>query len=456
MFNSLLLVEDDPSVREAVANYLRLHRWSVAQADGLQSATQALLTERPDAALIDYSLPDGTGLELLARLKAAEPELPVILLTAHGSIDLAVQAVKEGAEQFFTKPIDLATLDIALRRAVDNSRNRVARRFVRTVEARDAPDPFVGDSEAIRRLRVEVEKILGSSRPVLLLGETGTGKGVLARWIHHHGQRADESFVDLNCAGLSRELLESELFGYDKGAFTGASGNKPGLLEGAHRGTLFLDEIGELTPEVQPKLLTVLEDQRFRRLGSIRDRIVDVKFVAATHHDLQARAAQGAFRSDLYYRISTFPLLVPPLRERGDDVLLLAEKILERIARELSRPGLRLSEAGQQALLSHAWPGNIRELRNVLERAALFAEDGVIGASWLFAQRSATASRVRPRTLEEAERAHVESVLREVDGKVEALASILGLSRSAAYEKLKKHGLSDGGSARARGATRGV
>ena len=202
MFNSLLLVEDDPSVREAVANYLRLHRWSVAQADGLQSATQALLTERPDAALIDYSLPDGTGLELLARLKAAEPELPVILLTAHGSIDLAVQAVKEGAEQFFTKPIDLATLDIALRRAVDNSRNRVARRFVRTVEARDAPDPFVGDSEAIRRLRVEVEKILGSSRPVLLLGETGTGKGVLARWIHHHGQRADESFVARNCAGL--------------------------------------------------------------------------------------------------------------------------------------------------------------------------------------------------------------------------------------------------------------
>lgn len=419
----------------------------------MQSATQALLTEKPDAALIDYSLPDGTGLELLARLKAAEPELPVILLTAHGSVDLAVQAVKEGAEQFFTKPVDLATLDIALRRAVDNSRNRIARRFVRTVEARDAPDPLRRGRRSHSPLARRGREILGSSRPVLLLGETGTGKGVLARWIHHHGQRADESFVDLNCAGLSRELLESELFGYDKGAFTGAAGNKPGLLEGAHRGTLFLDEIGELTPEVQPKLLTVLEDQRFRRLGSIRDRIVDVKFIAATHHDLQARAAQGAFRSDLYYRISTFPLVVPPLRERGDDVLLLAEKILERIARELGRLGLRLSEAGQQALLSHAWPGNIRELRNVLERAALFA-DGVIGASWLFAQRSATASRVRPRTLEEAERAHVESVLREVDGKVEALASILGLSRSTAYEKLKKHGLSDGTTARTRGIAR--
>jgi DNA-binding NtrC family response regulator len=437
---SIVLVEDDRSVRDAMAKFLRLRNWHVVEAESCRAAHQAILDARPDALVADYSLPDGNGLDLLQRLKAAEPELPIILLTAYGTIDLAVTAVKEGAEQFFTKPVDLPTLDVALRRAVENARSRAARAVQRSVDSRDEPEPFLGASPAIRQLQEDATRTLESPRPVLLLGETGTGKGVLARWLHRRGPRADEAFVGLNCAGLSRELLESELFGYERGAFTGATGNKLGLLEAAHHGTLFLDEVGELSTEVQPKLLTVLEDQRFRRLGSIRDRAVDVKFVSATHHDLEERSRQGGFRADLYYRIAMLPLVVPPLRERGDDVIELAERMLARIARELGRGELTLAPDAHHALSTYDWPGNVRELRNVLERAALFAEGGVINGQRLLGSRTDRGRGKRPTTLQEAEEAHIAAVMRETGGRVDAAAEILGLSKSALYDRLRKQG----------------
>jgi DNA-binding NtrC family response regulator len=291
--------------------------------------------------------------------------------------------------------------------------------------------------------------VVTSSIPVLIQGETGTGKGVLARWLHESGSRADEAFVDLNCAGLSRELLESELFGHEKGAFTGAVAAKPGLMEMAHRGTLFLDEIGDVDIQVQPKLLKVMEELRFRRLGDVRDRQVDVRLVAATHRDLVRLVQEQKFREDLFYRINTLSLVVPPLRERDRDVVLLARTFVARISSELGRAGVRLSEGAENALLTRAWPGNIRQLRNVLEQAVLLSERTVLEAEDLgdTSVPGPPPSRARA-SLAEAERQHIEAMLREEKWSVPRAATTLGLSRSALYEKIRKHGIRLPGSAR--------
>ena len=331
-----------------------------------------------DAAIVDFTLPDGDGLEVLRTLKAQDASLPVVLLTAHGTIDLAVKAIKEGAEQFLTKPVELPALLVVLERALDTSRMRSVSLARKTTQARNAVDPFFGESPIVKKLAAEAARVARSPLPLLIQGETGSGKGVLARWIHQNGPRADEPFVDLNCAGLSRELLETELFGHEKGAFTGAVAAKQGLLEIAHRGTLFLDEIGDVDLAVQAKLLKVVEDLRFRRLGDVRDRQVDVRLVAATHQDLTGLVQEKKFREDLYYRISALPLVMPPLRERGQDVVRLARRLVETIGAELGRPGVRLSAAAEAALAARAWPGNVRELRNVLERALLLSDEATL------------------------------------------------------------------------------
>jgi DNA-binding NtrC family response regulator len=372
------------------------------------------------------------------------------MLTAHGSIDLAVAAIKEGAEQFLTKPVELPTLLVVLERLIEQRRDRQASLASRSRSAREAVDPFLGESEAIRALAGKARRVVASSACVLLQGETGTGKGVLARWLHDNGTRAEEAFVDVNCAGLSRDLLDSELFGHEKGAFTGAVASRPGLIEVAHRGTLFLDEVGDADLQVQAKLLKVLEEQRLRRLGDTRDRQVDVRLVAATHQDLAQLVREGRFREDLLYRISAVPLRVPPLRERGGDLLLLARRILERVAGELGRPGLRLAEDGERALEAYHWPGNVRELRNVLERASLLTGGSHLTADDLGelagprdAGRSPerTGQKASGLSLRAAEKLHIEAVLREQDGDVRRAATVLGVSRSALYQRIKKHGI---------------
>jgi DNA-binding NtrC family response regulator len=277
---------------------------------------------------------------------------------------------------------------------------------------------------------------------VLIKGETGIGKGVLAQWLHEEGPRSQEPFVDLNCAGLSKDFLETELFGHEKGAFTGAAAAKQGLLEVAHRGTVFLDEIGDLDPQVQPKLLKVLEEKRFRRLGDVRDRQVDIRLVAATHHDLLALVEQKRFRSDLYFRVHTLPLEVPPLRERAEDIRPLAAQLLAAISAELGRPPLLLERDAEETLAGYAWPGNIRELKNVLERAALFCDGPALGRREL--RFEATALAAEGGTLEEVERRHIERTLREEGGRVELAARRLGVPRSSLYQKLKKLGLTPG------------
>jgi DNA-binding NtrC family response regulator len=444
----LLIVDDEEGVRFPIREFFTAGGYEVVEAASVREALEVFRSSRPDVAILDYSLPDGDGLTLLSQLKELDPTVPVVILTAHGSIDLAVRAIKEGAEQFFTKPVELRGLELIVGRLLEHHRMRQVTAAGRTREARQAVNPFLGESPAIKRLEEQAQRVASSSVPVLILGETGTGKGVLARWLHQSGPRSDAAFVDLNCAGLSRDLLENELFGHQKGAFTGAVGAKQGLLETAHRGTLFLDEIGDVDLQVQGKLLKVIEELRFRRLGDVRDREVDTRLIAATHRDLAALVREERFREDLYYRIRAIPLQVPPLRERGRDVVVLARHLVERIAVDLARPGVSLSAGAERALQSHPWPGNVRELRNALEHAVLLSprttleaedlRDGLAGTP----ARGSGASGELPRTLLAAEKAHISRILEEEGWVVPQAAKVLGISRTSLYERIKKHALS--------------
>ena len=291
--NRVLIIDDEEGIRFGVRDFLEAHGYSVTEAADCAAGLESFASSPPDVAIVDYRLPDGTVFDLLPKMREADPSVPIIVLTGHGSIDLAVRTIKEGAEQFLTKPVELPALKVVIERLQETSRHRQRQLVRRTKSARGTFDPFEGSSAAIRQLADMADRVAGSEANVLITGETGSGKGVLARWLHNAGRRAEDPFVDLNCAGISNELLDSELFGHDKGAFTSAHKDKPGLLEIANHGTLFLDEIGDMAMPVQAKLLKVLEEQRFRRLGGVRDRTVDVRLIAATHQDIQGRVKEG-------------------------------------------------------------------------------------------------------------------------------------------------------------------
>ena len=446
----ILIVDDEPGIRFGIRDFLETAGLEVEEADCLAAAEKAVREGRPDAVVLDHMLPDGTALDIIGRLKELEPSLPVVILTGHATIDLAVRAVKEGADQFLAKPVELPALLVMLQRLLESQREKRRQIAGRARQARETVDPFTGSSSAIRSLADQARRVAASSSPILIEGETGSGKGVLARWLHRNGQRADEPFVDMNCAGLSREFLETELFGHEKGAFTGAISSKQGLLEVAHRGVVFLDEIGDLDPQVQPKLLKVLEEKRFRRLGEVRDRQVDVQLIAASHQNLPELVNERKFRSDLYFRISTIPLRVPALRERPEDIPGLARGLLDGFANDLGRR-TRLSPAAERALCGYAWPGNVRELRNVLERAILLCGRDVLepadlhfeGSGALLAAGTASLAGAADTslTLDELERLHIERVLRELGGRVAEASQRLGIPRSSLYQKIKKYGL---------------
>ncbi len=441
MRGRILIVDDEPSIRLAIRLFLETRGAEVTEAGDCASAEREFGCASPDVAIVDYQLPDGNALELLPRLRALDPTVPLVILTGFGSIDLAVRAIKEGADQFLTKPVEMPTLAVLLERLIETRRDRRRSAAGRVSRSREQIDPFRGESQAIRSLAAQASRLLASESPILLQGETGTGKGVLARWFHENGPRADEAFVDVNCAGLSREFLETELFGHEKGAYTGAVSTKQGLLEVAHKGTVFLDEIGDVDPQVQPKLLKVIEERRFRRLGGIQDRQVDVRLITATHQDLLQAVEERRFRSDLYYRICAIAIKVPPLRERGSDVCILARSFLDEFA-ALGRGPLVFSPEAELSLRRYHWPGNIRELRNVIERAALLSDGPTITPEGLgLAPRPQTAAIETDTslTLEELERRHIEAVLAEVGGRVDAAARRLGIHRSSLYNKLKRY-----------------
>src|SRR3954468_13620512 len=440
----VMVVEDEASIRAVLREFLESRQYEVIEGSSCADAKRLWREAHPDIAILDYSLPDGNALDLLTALQAVDSSIPVIILTGYGSIELAVEAVKLGAEQFLTKPVELSALALIIQRSLENQRNRQRQLVENTRKNRNALDPFLGRSASIRRLAEMARKVASSESPVLIQGETGTGKGVLARWLHQNGGRSSQPFVDLNCGGLSRDLLETELFGHERGAFTGAVQNKSGLLEIAHKGTVFLDEIGDVDLQVQPKLLKVLEEKQFRRLGDVRDRKVDIRLIAATHHDLQKLVQQRRFRDDLYFRISTIPLVTPPLRERVEDIPLLVDYLLGRLSQDIVTTPIEISPEAVRALQSYSWPGNIRELRNVLERALLLSGSRLLTERDLHFDSQIESQPLESnfnRTLDEVERRHIEMVLGQEGGRVEVAAKKLGIPRSSLYYKLKQYGL---------------
>ncbi len=442
--NRILLVEDEPDIRFLYCEQLRSRGYHPVEAATCAEAERQLAAARPDAAVIDYRLPDGDALELLERLRRVDPDLPVVVLTAHGSVELAVEAMRRGADHFLTKTADIEPLAEILDRCFANRRAHRRRRAYDANRAHHRPDPFRGSSEAIKKLARQAKKVAATDVPTLLTGETGTGKGVLAQWLHDHGPRSEEPFVDLNCAALKPELLESELFGHEKGAFTGAVATKRGLLEVADRGTFFLDEIGEMDLAIQPKLLKALEEQQLRRLGGEHDRRIDVRLIAATHREPIRLVRKRLLRRDLYFRLNTLTLEVPPLRRRWEDVPALAVYFLDRLGRKTGRRGLALTPAAVKALVSYPWPGNVRELKNVIERAVLLADGDVLDrGDFRFDGDLGGGLDVETLelNLEELEKRQIEQVLRDEEGSVAATARRLGIQRNTLYHKLKKHGI---------------
>ncbi len=434
--NSILIVDDDVPVRTSLVSYLRSRGLTVFEAGSMQTAEAKFRECAPDLAIVDHCLPDGEGIDLIKALHRIDERVPILMLTGNASLDLAVRAMKLGAENFLSKPIYPAALFVVVQRMLDSFRDR-RRQVARTAhEARSRLDPFVGQSGLIRELLEQAHQVLDSHTPVLIEGETGTGKGVLARWFHEHGPRSEEPFVDINCAGLSRDLLESELFGHERGSFTGAATSKLGLLEVAHRGTAFLDEIGEIDLALQPRILKVVEEKRFRRVGDVRSHNVDVRLITATNRDLGRMARDGTFRADLYYRINTIHLVIPALRRRPEDLPALARQVLDHVG--AGRP-IELAADAVKAIQAYAWPGNLREMRNVFERAVLVSG----GGSWIAAadlRFEATPERdADVLTLDELERRHIEQVMRLEDGNVDRAAARLGVSRSTLYQKLKRY-----------------
>ncbi len=380
----VLLVDDNDDLRYVLAAVLSRHGYRVIEAGDEPAAIEALRLNRPSLVLSDLRLPTGDGLGVLRAAKELDPALPVILMTGYGAIDEAVAAVREGALDYLTKPIDHEHLVLSVSRAIEQRRIVTENLLLKeALGPRHGAPTIIGDHPALMEVLRSLRRVAPTDTTVLLGGESGTGKELFARALHAHSDRADGPFVAINCAAIPETLLETELFGHEKGAFTGANARKLGKFEVAHGGTLFLDEIGEMPVNLQAKVLRVLEDRSFERLGSNTTLHVDVRLVAASNRDLRAAVSARTLREDLFFRLSVFPIVIPPLRARGSDVPLLARHFVERFAREQNKRPPHLTSAAIAALETHAWPGNVRELQNCIERAVILAEGDTIHAQHL-------------------------------------------------------------------------
>jgi len=378
-FAPVLLVEDKDSLRTMLRHALEAQGHAVVEARDEGEAIQQMRQARPSVVLTDLKLPNGDGFGVLRAAKELDPDLQVVVMTAYGSIQDAVSAMKEGAMEFLAKPVDPDHLSLMVARALAHRRvlteNMVLREEL--AEKRGAPR-IIGEDPGLRNVLQQLHRAAATDATVLLEGESGTGKELFARALHVLSPRQDGPFIAINCAAIPETLLETELFGYEKGAFTGAGARKPGRFEMAHRGTLFLDEIGDLPLTLQAKILRALEEKRFERVGGTQQLHVDVRVVAATNRNLKARVADRQFREDLYFRLSVFPVLIPPLRERTDDIMRLARHFVDKICRDVNKKPLMLSDAAVEELRGYSWPGNVRELQNCIERAVILTEGDTI------------------------------------------------------------------------------
>jgi DNA-binding NtrC family response regulator len=445
MADTLLLVDDDASVLRAIGDYFERIGYEVWREGTGEQAMETFHRERPDVVLLDLHLPDSSGLVVLERLR--REGAAVILLTGQGDIETAVKAMQLGAENFLTKPVDMTHLAAAIARVAEKVRLTRQNARLRALDHEAEGIGSLGVSPAMREMARQIELVAASERStVLLQGESGTGKGWVARVIHNLSPRSGGPFVEVNCAGLSATFLDSELFGHEKGAYTDAKERKVGLFELADHGTIFLDEIGELTPDLQPKLLKVLETKTFRRLGGTRELSVDVRLIAATNRDLVREVEGGRFREDLFYRLNVMPLVLPPVRERSrEDRLDLIRRIISDLKTQLPGCPSECSTDVLDRLLSAAWPGNVREMRNVLERSMILGRgQAVIGIEQLppdLRQRAATDRRYQAQSLSEVERQHIERTLRHHSGNRTRAALELGISRATLINKIKAYSL---------------
>ncbi len=441
MSKERILIVEEQEVSKGLKEHLLDRSYGVSTVESCVLAEEAWRKDRPDLAVIGADLRDGSIPRLLPRLRAMDSSIPVIVLASYSSIGFAAEAVRLGAEQFLTKPVEPAILGMAIERSLENRRNQRLRLAEIARSNRRSLDPFAGKSGAIKVLQDLARRAAVADSPVLIQGETGTGKGVLARWLHQNGPRASEPFVELNCA-RSRALLEAEMFGDERASLPSVPGGNPSALEMAHRGTLFLDAIDNFDPLMQPKLLRLLREKQFRRLGGGQDRRVDVRLIGGTHRPLIWLLQQRQFRDESYFRTRTISIGLPPLRQRVEDIPVLAGCILDRLAADLGTASFEISQTALSALQGYAWPGNIRELSIVLERAVLVASDSVLterdlGFDLLSEQNLSSAGQLR--TLEEFERHYIHQILRKEGGHVESAARKLGIPRSSLYHKLKQY-----------------
>jgi len=459
----LLLVEDKPELRAMLRKALERAGYLVDEAADGSTAVSKIRSRRYLLVLSDLKLPGCSGLEVLRESKQADPTIPFILITAFGSIEEAVAAMKDGAFDFIQKPVDLDHLNLLVARAARQQELLRENLLLREeYTARYGFPRIVGEHEAMQTATQQAQRVAATDSTVLLLGESGTGKELFARAIHGLSVRRTQPFVALNCAAIPEGLVENELFGHERGAYTGAGARKIGKMELAHRGTIFLDEIGELPIAIQSKLLRALEEKRFDRVGGVQSTEVDVRIIAATNKDLNAAVAARMFREDLFFRIAGMPLTIPPLRERGNDVLLLADTFLERFRREFRKPGLELTPKARAALLAYGWPGNVRELQNTMERAAILSDgnaidaaalqlpaprptdgempDGMLkeGFSW-----EGTLQDVSTRAIEHIERFKIDAALRSSKWNKTRAAEQLGVSYKTLLTKIRALGMEE-------------
>jgi len=467
---TVLIVDDERTLARAVKAFLAESGYEAEVAGDAESALALLDGLRPDVVFTDVRLPGMSGIDLLRRIREFDAAIPVIIMTAHGTIEGAVEAVKLGAFDYLKKPVDLEELKLLADRAREQSRREGELSYYRRQAAREEGfGGVVGDSPALRAVLERARQIaaLAETPPVLITGETGTGKGLVARTIHSSGPRATQPFIDVNCTALPGTLMEAELFGYERGAFTDAKESKLGLFEAAEGGFIFLDEVGDIELSLQGKLLRAIEERTVRRVGGIRDRTINVRILAATNRDLERESQRERFRKDLYFRLAVILLRLPPLRERGEDVLQLAEHYLRQFSAKYGRQVRRIDARARDHLLQYPWPGNVRELSHVIERAVLWSQGPVLEVEHLSltaatepptANGTATSPDAGPSVVPSAveaavpfpppgvdlaqwEKAMIEQALREAGGNQTRAAQRLGISRDTLRYRLKKFGI---------------
>ncbi len=448
--SKILIIDDEVQIRTLLTRMMELEGYDVCQAGDCRAALKQLELQNPDVVLCDVFLPDGNGVDLVLAIKKAAPNVEVILLTAHGNIPDGVQAIKNGAFDYITKGDDNNKIIPLISRAVEKARMNVRlEKLEKKVGQTYSFDSILGESKVLKDAVSLAQKVSGTDVPVLLTGETGTGKEVFAQAIHYSSKRARQNFVAVNCSSFSKELLESEMFGHTAGSFTGALKDKKGLFEEANNGTIFLDEIGEMAFELQAKLLRILETGEYIKIGDTKPTRVNVRIIAATNRNLSQEIVAGRFREDLFYRLSVFQIHLPPLRERAGDIRLLAKAFIKSFAEQLARPVVEIAPAFLEALDSQPWKGNIRELRNVIERSMIVCESGYLDIADLpFDIQNAHYEHSNDSSpgsfeLSAMERRHIARVLEYTKGNKTEAARLLKIGLTTLYRKIEEYKISD-------------